>query len=612
MGTARIVEQLSQFEGPPEQFLAKLLAAQCQLASAEGGAILRPGRQGRAEVLAVFPPLAKGLTPPVWLAQAAESASEAFGGETTKIKPLHRQEDMYGQPAKQHLVMIPLRAGQGVQGAAAYLVETHEKAALAQSQERLELTISLLSLYQMRLTLGQRQASLQQLRAGMETLSAVNEQNRFAGAGMAFCNEIASRWQCDRVGLGFLKGRYIHLRAMSHTEKFSRKMKLVQDIESAMEECLDQDVEVAYPCEADASFVSRAAGELSQRHGPTAVLSLPMRKDGEVVAVLTAERPLEEAFTLDEIESLRLVCELCTARLVNLQDHDRWFGAKAASGLGKGLGLLVGSKHTWIKLVAVLVLAAALFLIFVKGKYKAEASFVLEATERRVVPAAFDGFIKSVEVEPGEKVEGGKSILATLHTDELRLKLGEARAQREGYLKEADASTRDGQVARAQMAQAKAEETLATMELLDYKIRQAEIVSPISGIVVIGDLKRQIGAPVETGQVLFEVASLESLRAELAVPEDQILDVREGFEGELAVAGEPSQKVSFVVERINPVAEVVKQRNVVKVRVRLGERHGWMKPGMEGVAKITINREHSYGWLWTRRLRNWLRMKLWL
>ena len=548
----------------------------------------------------------------MWLAQAAESASEVFGAGRTKIKPLHGPQDMYGQAAGQHLVMIPLGAGQGVQGAAAYLVQTRDQRALAGSQERLELTISLLSLYQMRLMLGQRQASLQRLREGMETLSAVNGQKRFAGAAMAFCNEIASRWQCDRVGLGFLKGRYVHLRAMSHTEKFSRKMKLVQDMESAMEECLDQDVEVFYPSETEVSFVNRAAGDLSKRHGPTSVLSLPLRSEGEVVAVLTAERPWDQPFGTDEIESLRLVCELCTARLANLHEHDRWFGAKAAAGVRKGMGLVVGPKHSWAKLIAILVLAVIIFLVFVRGKYKADASFVLEATNRRVVPVAFSGYIKTVEVEPGDTVIAGQTVLATLRTDELRLELIDARAQREGLLLEVAAASREGEIARAQMAQARVEQAQAQIELLGYKISQARIVSPIDGIVVAGDLKRQIGAPMQTGDVLFEVASLETLRAELAVPEDQILEVKEGFEGELAVVGEPGQRVKFVVERINPIAELVKQRNVVKVQVRLDRRHDWMKPGMEGVAKITINEEHSYGWLWTRRLVNWLRMKLWL
>jgi hypothetical protein len=130
-------------------------------------------------------------------------------------------------------------------------------------------------------------------------------------------------------------------------------------------------------------------------------------------------------------------------------------------------------------------------------------------------------------------------------------------------------------------------------------------------VVLTGELNRRIGAPVKTGDVLFEVAPLPELRADVMVPEDQIGDVRTGQEGELATASYPDRRIRFVVEHVNPVAEVSKQQNAFKVRVRLLEVQPWMRPGMEGVAKITIDRR-SYAWLWTRRLVNWVRMKLWL
>ena len=110
---------------------------------------------------------------------------------------------------------------------------------------------------------------------------------------------------------------------------------------------------------------------------------------------------------------------------------------------------------------------------------------------------------------------------------------------------------------------------------------------------------------------MFEVAPLESLRAELSVSEDDVPDLAVGQEGELATASFPEQRIKFKVERINPVAEVVDQRNVFKVRVVLGERPAWMRPGMEGVSKVYIGR-HSYAWIWTRPAINWVRMKLWI
>ena len=71
---AELIEQLSRFDGPPHEFLARLLAVQCSLASAEAGTILRPGASGQPEILAVYPPLVQDSAAPVWLAHAIESA----------------------------------------------------------------------------------------------------------------------------------------------------------------------------------------------------------------------------------------------------------------------------------------------------------------------------------------------------------------------------------------------------------------------------------------------------------------------------------------------------------------------------------------------------------
>ena len=66
-----------------------------------------------------------------------------------------------------------------------------------------------------------------------------------------------------------------------------------------------------------------------------------------------------------------------------------------------------------------------------------------------------------------------------------------------------------------------------------------------------------------------------------------------------------------MVERINPAAEVVNNRNVFKVRAKLLDTQPWLRPGMEGVAKVTVDKR-PYAWLWSRKVVNWIRMKLWI
>ena len=65
VSTAELIDRLVRFQGPPQEFLANLLAVQCHLASVPCGAVLRAGADGRAEVVAAFPPIQRGQTAPV-------------------------------------------------------------------------------------------------------------------------------------------------------------------------------------------------------------------------------------------------------------------------------------------------------------------------------------------------------------------------------------------------------------------------------------------------------------------------------------------------------------------------------------------------------------------
>ncbi len=607
----QLIRELGRYDGSLGQFLAAMLATECRLGPAEAGAVLRRTDKASIDILATEPAAPEKDSPPPWLRRAAELLDESAGANQPVLAAWSQPHELYGQPSRQHILLFPLRLADVGSLTTAFLVNATDQRTLEAIRERLRLSFSLLGLSESRQGSQKKEMDLRRLRKAMDVLAAINRHRRFGSTVMALCNEMASQWQCERVSLGFLKGRYVQVKAISHTEDFSRKMQVVQDLEAAMEECLDQDSEIVYPASEDRTYISRATAELSRRHGPLAVTSFPIRQDESVQAVLTLERAADRPFITDEIEAIRLTLELCTTRLLAVREQDRWLGAKVSASLRRLFAALVGSTHTWTKVAAMLILAAVLFLVFARGQYKAEASFVLEGTERQVVPAPFDGYIKAVHVEVGDAITADQTSLAELDTVELRLRLAEAKAEKAGYLKQGAAAMRDGETAQAQIAQANADKAQAQIDLLTYMIGQATLISPLTGTLVEGDLKRQIGAPVKTGDVLFEVTPLDSLRAVLHVPEDQITDVSVGQEGYLATASYPAQRIRFVVEQVSPIAEVVKQENVFKVRAQLSEIPPWMRPGMEGVAKVHIGKR-SYAWIWTRKIVNWIRMKLWL
>lgn len=607
---AAIVDELVAFQGPPEAFLRKLLAAQCRLGLAEAGAVLRTGEGGRPEVLAVHPEPAAGTPAPVWLAQAAEAMPAIVEAAQTAVIPVHSTEELYGQGARQNLVILPLRGSGQVRGVSAFVLNHSDAAVLEQCRERLELTVTLLSLYEMRLSLQRRQGDLDVFAAAMSVSAAINEHKKFKAAAIALCNEIATRWNAERVSLGIQRGAYIKLQAMSQTEQFNRKMQLVQDIESAMEECMDQQVEVIHPSSPEAPYIARAASRLSEKHGPTVICSLPLRRGDEPIGVLTIERSSDRPLNIRDAEGLRLTCNLCAALISNLHDTDRWIGAKTGIALKKGGAALVGPRHTWAKLTAVGVSAVILFLVFAKGTYKVDAPFIVEAQQGRIIAAPFDGYIKQVNVDPGDTIVGGLTVLATMETAELRLRRASLVAERSRFLKESDMARRENKTVEVQIAQHQADGIAADIDEIDYWLSRSDIVPEVSGVVVEGDLKRMVGKAVSKGDAMFEVAQLDDLRARLEVPEDKIADVLKGLQGDLATAADPGTYYRFEVERIEPMAKIKEQKNVFGVRVRLLVQTDQLRPGMSGVAKIDAGKR-SYAWIWSRQAVNWVRMKLW-
>ena len=98
----------------------------------------------------------------------------------------------------------------------------------------------------------------------------------------------------------------LRLRAISSTAWFDRKTQLVETIENAMEEAIDQEGTVGYPAAAAMQGkVVVAQRDLAARTGAAAVLSVPLSSAGRPVGALTLERNQGAAFDADSVEPVR-------------------------------------------------------------------------------------------------------------------------------------------------------------------------------------------------------------------------------------------------------------------------------------------------------------------
>jgi biotin carboxyl carrier protein len=425
---------------------------------------------------------------------------------------------------------------------------------------------------------------------------------------MALCNEIASRHKCDRVSLGWLQGSYVRMQAISHTEKFEKKMEAVALLEAAMEECLDQDEEVVFP-RADTKLITRDHEKFSREQTVPFLCSIPLRVDGKAVAVLLCERTAT-TFTELEVRLLRLSADLAARRLSELKQRDRWFGARWATATKEGLGKLVGVEHTWAKVGALLGAIALAILIFWKVDYRVEAPCILRTDEMSYVSAPFNGFISEVNVRVGDEVKQGEPLM-TLDTRDLLLEEAAALAEFNRYERESEKARAADNAAEIRVAESLARQAKARLDLARHRLRQAALNAPMSGIVIEGDLRERIGAPVEQGNVLFKIGRTEKMFVLCEVNEKDIHDVNGSAFGEFALASQPKHKFPLKLERIEPVAQTKEKGNVFLCRAVIeGAPQDWWRPGMSGVAKINVG-QRSLLWVLTRRTVDFLRMFLW-
>ncbi len=484
--------------------------------------------------------------------------------------------------------------------------------------EDLDLVASVLRLATDTPLLYQRQRHLERTRQdvanyaqALEVLAATNVHTRYLSVAMSLVNELAARHACTRVSLGWRTGTTIRVKAVSGTDRFERRMDVVQKLEACMEEAVEQDEEIAWPSWSESDAVKRDHEIYAGVERLGSVMSVPLRVNGEGRGALTLERgDAGKPFTEAEALALRVVADQIARRLDDLHRNDRWFGARWAVAAREWLAGFLGPKQTWIKATAIVCAVLLAFSLLVPLPYRVNANFIVRAEALLHLPAPFEGYLGEVKVRPGDLVRSG-DLLLSLDRSDLLVERAGARAERQRFASEAERAEADQKLADFRAASAALAQANARLELIEYRLARAEMRAPFDGVVLDGDLRERIGAPVRSGDVLMKVSRLEGLYVEMRVPERDVDLIAASKQAEIAFTTRPEDTFAVDIERIEPAAQVEREGNVFVVRGRLvSKRADWLRPGMSGVAKVESERR-TFAWIATHRLVDFLRLKLW-
>lgn len=454
-------------------------------------------------------------------------------------------------------------------------------------------------------------------RAGvaLDLLALAGEFRKARPAAMAIVNTLQARIAADRVSMGVLVGRRrsprMRMFAQSHAAWLKRRSRATELLETAMEEAFDQNRAVATP----SLPVTERAIDLAHREvlgaGRTKqILTVPLPDDAGPIGALSAERRREEpAFTEDDLALLESVAALIGPVIEQKRLNDRWFGGRIVDTILHALGVVLGPRRLSWKLLGIALIALGIAAATVQGPFRIGADGSIRGEVQRAATAPFAGFVAEASARAGDTVEEG-ALIARLQDDDLQLELLRHRSEIDRLSAQARAALAGYERSEVAMLEAQIAQAQAQADLTETELARTRILAPVSGLVVAGDLSQRLGAPVQAGEVLFEIVPDEGWRVDIWVDERDLDHIAVGQTGRIALAGQPSDGLAFVVERITPVAEAREGINAFRVEAELIDVPSALKPGMSGRAKIDAGRDLMVR-VWTRRLVDWIRLKAW-
>jgi len=590
----------------PKAFCQSWLPLQCRMLRGVrcGMVLLGNPDRGPFTPVAVWPDAKLSMT---HLTGAAERALKERRGLLLEGDSVPPPENGYPETVQ---VAYPIEVSGKLHGVVVLEVDEHPRHEVQAILRYLHWGAAWLEVMIRRSDAARAEESNERLQRILDLVASSVEHEGFHGAAMAFVTRLATTLECDRVSLGLTSGKHAKVQVMSHTADFGKQSNLVRAIGASMDEAMDQHALVIYPPPPEGlSLVTKSHEELVKQHGSGAILTIPLEHKGKVIGGLTLERTADKPFDKWTVEACETVAALVASILDTKRHEERWLARKAVDSLSTQVKRLLGPGYFVRKIILIVFVGLVIFFSFFKIDYRVTANTVIEGEVQRVVAAPFNGYIKEAPVRPGDIVKEG-ALLCLLDDRDLKLERLKWATEKEQLTKQYHEAMAKHDRAQITVIRAKIDQAEAQLSLIDEQLSRTRVTAPFNGVVMSGDLSQSLGAPAERGQELFKVAPLDAYRVIVEVDEKDIIHIQVGQKSELVLPSLPGEALPFVVNKITPVSIAKEGKNYFRVEANMESHSERLRPGMEGIGKVTIDRRRLI-WVWTHEAIDWVRLQLW-
>ncbi len=232
------------------------------------------------------------------------------------------------------------------------------------------------------------------------------------------------------------------------------------------------------------------------------------------------------------------------------------------------------------------------------------------------VKSKASGEILEMRVETGQMVQRGTLLVrvdqrtprnrlnqtqADLDVAKARLENAQSvRGRSDELFKTQSISTEEHESAVLAVANARAAVVGAQVAFDNSRIamEDTDVLAPITGTIISKTVERGqvISSPtsdVGGGTVLLKMADLNLVQVRTLVDETDIGKIRPGLRATVTVGAYPNQPFEGEVVKIEPLAETVQNVTMFAVQVRIENRNGLLKPGMNSDVEVHIGQRDS-------------------
>ncbi len=399
-------------------------------------------------------------------------------------------------------------------------------------------------------------------------------------------DDLQFRTQASRISVAWDEGGRTRLLAISGVPALDIRRALPRALTGALVESMQAEKIIRYPNKVPSAIDLIKHQQLHECHGEHHILSLPLEHNSVCVGSLLLEFDSDNEELFD-VESLQQEVTMAVPVLVTLSDTKPGILSSFRRILNRCHQRLFKPDTQRQKIAALATFGFLLLALLFPFPQHASVQGKIQGADRQVLAATHAGYLLSASARAGDPVRAGQVLAQFDHT---RMNL-----ERDTWVSELtrlDAALVQAMSARDRSAigRLRAEQAAASaeLELMDHHINESDIIAPFDGILVSGDLDDRLGSSVSAGEALFQIASLNDYTLQLDVPEQLAADVSQGSEGKMRFAAFPSKAYDFSVDTLVPVAIPQEGANVFRMRAALNGDTSQIRPGMTGVAKISI------------------------